>query len=63
MKTKSGQILIHSVSEKVFQQIDDFVKVGMHMSDSSMMMGSKLKLEQLSSQTVGSVATYLSVVQ
>lgn len=59
MKTKSKQILIHSTPEKVFQQMDDFSQTGMHMSESSMMMmGSKLKLEQLSSQSTGVGAKY-----
>lgn len=59
MKTKSKLILIHSTLEKVFQQMDDFSKTGMHMSESSMMMmGSKLKLEQLSSQSTGVGAKY-----
>lgn len=59
MKTKSKQILIHSTPEKVFRQMDDFSKTGMHMSESSMMMmGSKLKLEQLSSQPTGIGAKY-----
>lgn len=59
MKTKSKQILIHSTPEKVFRQMDDFSKTGMHMSESSMMMmGSKLKLEQLSLQPIGVGAKY-----
>jgi len=59
MKTKSKSILIHSTPEKVFVQMDDFSKTGMHMTESSMMMmGSKLKLEQLSSNTTGLGAKY-----
>ena len=59
MKTKSKNILIHSTPEKVFQQMDDFSKTGMHMSESSMMMmGSKLKLEQLSPNPTGIGASY-----
>ena len=59
MKTKSKSILIHSTPEKVFQQMDDFSKTGMHMSESSMMMmGSKLKLEQLSTNAAGIGASY-----
>ena len=59
MKTKSKSILIHSTPEKVFQQMDDFSKTGMHMSKSSMMMmGSKLKLEQLSPNPTGIGASY-----
>ena len=39
--------------------MDDFSKAGMHMSESSMMMmGSKLKLEQLSPNATGIGATY-----
>ena len=49
MKKKSKNIRIHSTPEKVFTQMDDLSKTGMDMSESSvMMMGSKLKLEQLS---------------
>ena len=59
MKTKSKSILIHSTPEKVFAQMDDFSKTGMHMSESSMMMmGSKLKLEQLSTNPTGVGAKY-----
>jgi len=59
MKTKSRTIFIHSMPEKVFQQMDDFSKTGMHMSESSMMMmGSKLKLEQLSPNPTGVGAKY-----
>ena len=59
MKTRSKSILIHSTPEKVFQQMDDFSKTGMHMSESSMMMmGSKLKLEQLSPNPTGVAAKY-----
>ena len=59
MITKSKNILIHSTPAKVFQQIDDFSKTGMHMTESSMMMmGSKLKLEKLSENTSGIGASY-----
>lgn len=59
MKTKLKTILIHSTPEKVFAQMDDFSKTGMHMTESSMMMmGSKLKLEQLSPDATGVGATY-----
>jgi hypothetical protein len=59
MKTKSKSILIQSTPEKVFQQMDDFSKTGMHMSESSMMMmGSKLILEQLSLNPTGVGASY-----
>ena len=54
MKTVDKSIFIHSTPEKVFVQMDDFSKTGMHMSESSMMMvGSKLKLEQLSINLTG----------
>lgn len=59
MKTRTKTILIQSTPEKVFQQMDDFSKTGMHMSESSlMMMGSKLKLEQLSPNSTGVGASY-----
>ncbi|MES2331090.1 MAG: SRPBCC family protein [Bacteroidota bacterium] len=59
MKTKIKSIFIHSTPEKVFVQMDDFSKTGMHMSESSMMMmGSKLKLEQLSVNETGVGASY-----
>lgn len=59
MKTKSKSISIHSTPEEVFSQMDDFSKTGMHMSESSMMMmGSKLKLEQLSQMSTGVGAKY-----
>ena len=59
MKTRSKDIFIHSTPEKVFHQMDDFSKAGMHMSESSMMMmGSKLKLEQLSLIPTGVGAKY-----
>ena len=59
MKTKSKSIPIHSTPEKVFRQMHDFSKTGMHMSESSMMiMGSKLKLEQLSTNATGVGAKY-----
>ena len=59
MKTKSKNIRIQSTPEKVFTQMDDFSKTGMPMSESSMMMmGSKLKLEQLSINSTGVGAKY-----
>lgn len=59
MKTKSKRIIIHSSPQQIFSQLDDFSKTGMHMSESSMMMmGSKLKLEQLSGTTSGIGSTY-----
>ena len=59
MKTYSKEIIIQSSPEKVFNQMDDFSKTGMHMSESSMMMmGSKLNLQQLSSNATGIGAKY-----
>jgi len=59
MKTKSKTIFILATAEKVFSQMDDFSKTGMHMSESSMMMmGSKLKLEQRSQNANGPGAAY-----
>ena len=59
MKTFQKQIVISSTPEKVFSQMDDFSKTGMHMSQSStMMMGSKLKLEMLSANPTGIGAKY-----
>ena len=59
MITKSKSILIHSTPAKVFAQMDDFSKTGMHMTESSMMMmGSKLKLQQLSTNDTGVGASY-----
>ena len=59
MKMKSKSIRIHSTPEKVFAQMDDFSKTGMHMRESSMMMmGSKLMLKQLSINSTGVGAKY-----
>ncbi len=59
MKTYQKEIIINSSPEKVFSQMDDFSKTGMHMSESSiMMMGSKLNLEQLSTNPTGIGAKY-----
>ena len=59
MKTYSKEIFIKSTPEKVFAQMDDFSKTGMHMSENSMMMiGSKLKLEQRSPNATGIGAKY-----
>ena len=59
MKTKTKNIFIDSTPENVFDQMDDFSKTGMHMSESSiMMMGSKLKLAQLSTNPTGVGASY-----
>ena len=59
MITKTKNIRIHSLPDKVFAQMDDFSKTGTHMSESSMMMmGSKLKLQQLSINSTGVGAKY-----
>jgi uncharacterized membrane protein len=59
MKTFQKTTIIHSTPEKVFAQLDDFSKTGMHMSQSSMMMaGGKLKLEQLSTNSIGVGSKY-----
>lgn len=59
MRSKTKSIYIHASPEKVFSQMDDFSKTGMHMSESSMMMmGSKLNLEQLSPIATGIGAKY-----
>ena len=59
MKTYQVAAVIHSTPENIFQQLDDFSKTGMHMSQNSMMMmGSKLKLEQLSKEATGLGAKY-----
>ena len=59
MKTTTKSIFIQSTQDKVFAQMDDFSKTGMHMSENSMMMmGSKLKLEQLSTNATGVGASY-----
>lgn len=54
MITKTKSIAINSTPVKVFAQMDDFSKTGMHMTENSMMMmGSKLTLEQLSENSNG----------
>ena len=59
MKTFQKQVVISSTPEKIFIQMDDFSQTGMHMSQSStMMMGSKLTLEKLSSNSTGLGAKY-----
>lgn len=59
MKSRHKTIAIQAPPEKVFAQMDDFSKTGMHMSENSMMMmGSKLTLEQLSPNAVGLNAKY-----
>lgn len=59
MKSRHKTAIIQAAPEIVFAQMDDFSKTGMHMSESSMMMmGSKLKLEQLSPNSSGLGAKY-----
>lgn len=59
MKTRMKQMLIQAPPQKVFEQMDDFSKTGMHMEESSlMMMRSKLTLEQLSQNSTGVGASY-----
>ena len=54
MKTRSKTILIHSEARSVFLYMDNIGNTGMHMTKSSMpMMGSNLKLEQLSENPTG----------
>lgn len=59
MKSRHKTTIIQATPEKVFAQMDDFSKTGMHMSESSMMMmGSKLALEQISPNSTGIGAAY-----
>ena len=54
MKTVSKNIIIRNSPEKVFSYMDNLGNTGMHMmQSSSMMMGSKLKLELLSENATG----------
>ncbi|MBB1286855.1 SRPBCC family protein [Flavisolibacter sp. BT320] len=53
------KMVIPAPPQKVFEQMDDFSKTGMHMGESSMlMMGSKLTLEQLSQNATCVGASY-----
>ncbi len=59
MKSKYKTATIQAATEKIFAQMDDFSKTGMHMSENSMMMmGSKLALEQISPNPTGIGAAY-----
>ena len=59
MKTQTRSAIIPAEPDNVFDFMDDYSKTGMHMTESStMMMGSKLKLEQLSPNAIGVGATY-----
>jgi hypothetical protein len=54
MKTKSKFILINATPQKVFAYMDNLSNTGMHMTEkSSMMMGNKLQLKQLSENATG----------
>ena len=54
MKTKTKSIIIQSTPETVFAYMDNLGNTGMHMTkNSAMMMGTKLKLEQLSPNATG----------
>ncbi len=58
-KTLKKEVLIRAPCEKVFAFMDDLAKTGMHMSGRSMMMmGSKLKIEQLPGPEKGVGATF-----
>jgi len=61
MKTKSKIILIYSTPEKVFQQMDDFSITGMRMSESSMMVATKFKLERLPINPTGVVQNIIDM--
>lgn len=59
MKTLTKSILINSTPDKVFAYMDNLGNTGMHMMESSsMMMGSKLHLEQLSQNATGLGSKY-----
>ena len=54
MKSLTKNILIHSTPEKVFTYMDNIGNTGMHMTKSStLMMGNKLELKQLSENATG----------
>ncbi|HET9137022.1 MAG TPA: SRPBCC family protein [Candidatus Kapabacteria bacterium] len=59
MKVKTKNIIIKAPVEQVFAYMDNIGNTGMHMmKNSSMMMGSKLKLDQLSENATGPNATF-----
>lgn len=59
MKTLAKTITIPAPPEAVFKFMDNLSKVGMHMSENSMMMmGSKLVLEQMPGPDSGVGATF-----
>jgi hypothetical protein len=59
MKVKRKDIVINAPVEEVFAYMDNIGNTGMHMmKNSSMMMGSKLQLEQLSENAIGQNATF-----
>jgi len=54
MKTLKRHILIQSSPERVFEVLDDLSVTAMHMTNSStMMMGSKLHLQYLTTNHTG----------
>lgn len=54
MKTKSKSVIIRSTPEKVFAYMDTLGNTGMHMMESStMLIGNKLRLIQLSENAIG----------
>ena len=59
MKTLSRNEYFHASRQEVFNTIDDLGVTGMHMTESSMMMmGSKLKLEFLTTSKTGPGSRY-----
>jgi|SRR5688500_15341269 len=57
--SKSKTIIIQSTPEKVFAHMDDLSNTGMHKEKrSGMMMGSKLKLQQISENKSGLFSKY-----
>jgi hypothetical protein len=59
MKTKTKVTVIDATPEVVFAYMDNLSNTGMHMTEkSSMMMGSKLQLEQLSENATGPNAKF-----
>jgi hypothetical protein len=59
MKTITRNIFISGASDKVFAMIDDLGITGMHMTkSSSMMLGSKLNLEYLTTNHTGPGSKY-----
>lgn len=59
MKTLSRVEKYHASQGEVFKMIDDLGVTGMHMTKSSMMMGSKLNLEYLTENHTGPGSKYM----